>query len=166
MACVQETTWKWQKASVLKGYKLWYTDLDGKQSGVSILVANDIIKQVVEVKRCNDRIMLARIVVGEEVISIISAYMPQVELHKEVKREFWDNLRDLIDTIHADKKVFIGGDFSGHIGKEAVNYNSAHGGFGYGIRNESEEILFEFALTKELVIADSIFRKKDGYLIT
>ena len=96
VACVQETRWKGQKTSVLKGYKLWYAGLDGKRSGVGILVANDLLKQVVEVRRCNDRIMLVRIVVGEEVFSIISAYGPQVGLDEEVKREFWDNLGDLL----------------------------------------------------------------------
>ena len=166
VACVRETRWKGQKTSVLKGYKQWYAGLDGKRSGVGILVANDLLKQVVEVRRCNDRIMLVRIVVGEEVFSIISAYGPQVGLDEEVKREFWDNLGDLIDTIPAEEKVFIGGDFNGHIGKEAANYNSVHGGFGYGVRNESGEILLEFALAKELVIANSIFRKKDEHLIT
>ena len=45
VACVQETRWKGQKASVLKGYKLWYAGLDGKRSRVGILVANDILKQ-------------------------------------------------------------------------------------------------------------------------
>ena len=89
VACVQETWWKGQKASVLKGYKLWYAGLDGKQSVFGILEANDILKQVVEVRKCNERIMLVRIVVGEEVISIISAYGPQVVLDEEVKREFF-----------------------------------------------------------------------------
>ena len=89
MACVQETTWKGKKANVLKGYKLWYAGLDGKQSVFGILEANDILKQVVEVRKCNERIMLVRIVVGEEVISIISAYGPQVVLDEEVKREFF-----------------------------------------------------------------------------
>ena len=72
---------------------------------------------------------------------------------------------DLINTIPADEKVFIGGDFNGQIGKEAVNYNSVHGRFGYGVRNESGDILLEFALAKELGIAKSIFRKKDEHLI-
>ena len=35
-----------------------------------------------------------------------------------------------------------------------------------GIRNESGENLLDFALAKELVIANSIFRKKDEHLIT
>ena len=73
---------------------------------------------------------------------------------------------DLIDTIPADQKVFIGRDFNGRLGKEVVNYNSVHGGFGYGVRNESGEIFLEFALAQELIIANSIFRKKDEHLIT
>ena len=35
-----------------------------------------------------------------------------------------------------------------------------------GTRNESGENLLEFALAKELVIENSIFRKKDEHLIT
>ncbi|XP_057550510.1 uncharacterized protein LOC130828560 [Amaranthus tricolor] len=70
------------------------------------------------------------------------------------------------ETIPANEKVFLGGDFNGHIGKEATNYNSIHGGFGYGVRNESDESLLELVLAKELVIANSIFRKKDEHLIT
>ena len=93
---------------VLKGYKLWYVGLDRRRSGVGILVANDILKQVVEVRRWNERIMLVRIVVGEEIISIISVYGPQVGLDEQVKREFWDNLGDLIGTIPVDEKVFMG----------------------------------------------------------
>ena len=47
-------------------------------------------------KRCHDRIMLVRIVVGEEVISIVNAYGPQVGLDEQVKFDFWDNLGDLM----------------------------------------------------------------------
>ena len=108
MAFVQESRWKDQKTSILKGYKLCYADLDGKRSGVGVLVANYILKKMLEVRRCNERIMLVRMVVGEELISIISAYGPQVGLDEEVKQEFWDNLGDLIDTIPANEKGFIG----------------------------------------------------------
>ena len=73
VACVQETRWKGKKAKGIRGYKLWYTGLDGRRKGVGILVFNDILKQLVEVKRCGYRIMLVRIVVREEIISIVSA---------------------------------------------------------------------------------------------
>ena len=128
MACVKETRWKGQKAFNIKSYKLWYAGLDGRHSGVNILVSNDILKQLVEIRRCNDRIMLVKIVVGEEVVSIISAYAPQVGLDDQVKREFWDNLGDLMRTIPKDEKVFLRGDFNGPIGRGADNYNSVHKG--------------------------------------
>ncbi|XP_057531667.1 uncharacterized protein LOC130809848 [Amaranthus tricolor] len=126
-----ETRWKGQKAKGIKGYKLWYGDLDSKHNGVGILVSNDILKQLVEVRKCNGKIILVRIVVGEEIISIVSAYGPQVGLDED-----------------------------------ACNYNSVYGGFGLEARNQSGENLLEFALAKELVIENSIFRKKDEHLIT
>ena len=105
---------------------MWYASLDGRRNGVGILVSNDILKQVVEVRRCSDRIMLVRIVVGEESISIVSAYGPQVGLDEQVKCEFWENLGDLMRTIPVDEKVSIGGDFNGHIGRDASIFNSVH----------------------------------------
>ena len=83
-----------------------------------------------------------------------------------MKCEFWDNLGDLMRTIPEDEKVFLGRDFNGYIGRDAGNYNSVHRGFALGTRNENRENLLEFALAKELVIANSIFRKKDEHLIT
>ena len=62
-------------------------------------------------------------------------------------------------TIPEDEKVFLGGAFDGHIGRDAGNYNSVHGGFGLGARNESGGNLLEFALAKDLVIENPIFRK-------
>ena len=67
---------------------MWYAGLDGRHNGVDILVSNDILKQLVEVRRCSDRIMLVRIVMGEEIISFVSAYGLQVGLHEQVKCEF------------------------------------------------------------------------------
>ncbi|XP_057543373.1 uncharacterized protein LOC130821601 [Amaranthus tricolor] len=48
-------------------------------------------------------------------------------------------------TIPEDEKVFLGGAFDGHIGRDAGNYNSVHGGFGLGARNESGGNLLEDA---------------------
>ena len=45
VACVQETRWKGYDSIRVKGYKLWYAGLDGRRSGVGILVSNKILKQ-------------------------------------------------------------------------------------------------------------------------
>ena len=80
VAYVQETRWKGQKEKGIKGYKLWYTVLDGRRNRVCILVSNDILNQLVEVRRCSDRIMLVRILVEEEILAVVSVYGPQVRL--------------------------------------------------------------------------------------
>ena len=49
---------------------------------------------------------------------------------------------------------------------EADSYESVHGGFGPGVRNESREQLLHFSLAHDLVIENSIFRKKEEHLIT
>ena len=43
---------------------------------------------MIEVKRCNERIMLVRIVLGEVLTSIISAYGSQVGLDEQEKLDF------------------------------------------------------------------------------
>ena len=63
-------------------------------------------------------------------------------------------------TISEDEKVFIGGDFNGYVSRDSGYYNLVHGGFGLGVKNESGENSLEFALTKKLVIANSIFTKE------
>ena len=77
--------------------------------------------------------MLVSIVVGEEIISIVGAYRPQVGLDEQVKCKFWDNLGDLTITIPEYENNFLEGDFNGHIGKDACNYNSVHEGYCLGV---------------------------------
>jgi len=44
-------------------------------------------------------------------------------------------LDKIIQDVPRSKKLFIGGDFNDHIGKDSEGYDTAHGGFGYGKRN-------------------------------
>ena len=58
-------------------YKLWWCGNDDKTEGVSILVKEELCKNVVEVRRRFERVMAIRLVIGEEVVTIICAYAPQ-----------------------------------------------------------------------------------------
>ena len=60
----------------------------------------------------------------------------------------------------------MSGDFNGHIGRRRAGYESVHGGFGYGKRNNGGVSLLNFAVAYELVIVNSFFKKKDEHLIT
>ncbi|KAG5576666.1 hypothetical protein H5410_056800, partial [Solanum commersonii] len=63
------------------------------------------------------------------------------------------------------KKIFIGGDFNGHIGATSNGFDEVHGGFGFGERNGGGTSLLDFAKAFELVIANSCFPKKENHLV-
>ena len=76
--CVQETKWKGQKAKEVEntGFKLWYTGATPGKNGVGILIDRSLKDGVVEVRRQGDQIILIRLVVGDSVLNVISAYAP------------------------------------------------------------------------------------------
>ncbi|XP_071727504.1 uncharacterized protein [Rutidosis leptorrhynchoides] len=91
---------------------------------------------VVNVSRFSDRIMSVRFIFEEETFMVISAYAPHAGLGEEDKRRFWVSLYEVVRGCPADHRLIIGGDLNGHIGASAEGYAGAHGGFGYGLRNE------------------------------
>ena len=76
--------------------------------------------------------MSIRLVVGAEIINVFSVYAPQVGLAKDVKREFWEELEGVVQSVPPGEKLFLRGDFNGHIGSKADRYDTTHGSFGYG----------------------------------
>ena len=56
--------------------------------GVGIIVETNLKNKVVSVTRKGDRVLVIKLVVGEDIINVISAYAPQVGLHEHAKRQF------------------------------------------------------------------------------
>ncbi|PUZ50928.1 hypothetical protein GQ55_6G115700 [Panicum hallii var. hallii] len=142
--CVQETKWKGQKAKEVEGsgFKLWYTGTTSGRNGVGILINKSLKDGVVDVRRQGDRIILVRLVIGDLVLNVISAYAPQVGLSESSKSQFWEDLDSMVSTVPISEKLFIGGDLNGHVGATNVGYERVHGGFGYGSRNEGGGRMF------------------------
>uniref|UniRef100_A0A1S4BUG0 Craniofacial development protein 2-like n=1 Tax=Nicotiana tabacum TaxID=4097 RepID=A0A1S4BUG0_TOBAC len=110
--------------------------------------------------------MAIKLVVGGSTLNVDSAYAPQAGLGEEVKRRFWEGFDEVVRGIPSTEKLFIGGDFNGHIGSSAGGYGDVHGGFGLGDRNVGGVSLLDFARAFELVIADSSFPKREEHLVT
>ena len=112
------------------------------------------------------RAMYIRLVVGIVVGMVICVYAPQVRLEDIESMTFQGCLDDLVQSIPQDQFLFVGGDFNGHIGAKVDGYQCINGGFGYGIRNENGSTILEFVKTRDMVIVNSCFRKRDDNLIT
>ncbi|AQK49513.1 Retrovirus-related Pol polyprotein LINE-1 [Zea mays] len=166
--CIQETKWKGQKAKEVEGtgFKLWYMGTAPNKNGVGVLIDKSLKDGVVDVKRVGDRIILVKLVIGDLVLNVISAYAPQVGLNENSKREFWEGLEDMVSSVPVGEKLFIGGDLNGHVGISSTSFEGVHGGFDFGTRNQEGEEILNFALAYDMFIANTFFRKRTSHLVT
>jgi exonuclease III len=140
------------------GFKLWYTGTTTNKNGVGIVLDKSLKDEVVDIKRQGDRIILVKLLIGVLIFNVISAYAPQIDLNESIKRQFWEQLDDLVSIVPISEKFSIGGDLNGHVGSTRVSFDGVHGGFGYGSKNQGEGIL-NFALAYDLFIVNTLFRK-------
>lgn len=105
IACVQESKWIATKTQDM--VFLW---MGTSRSGV-------------EVRRISIRMMTIKLVIGRLIVNVLSAYAPQVGLDEEVKMLFWEDLDMIVRGVSDTKKVFIGGDFNGHIGSTSSGFH-------------------------------------------
>ena len=75
--CVQETRWKGSKARNIGGCcKIVYHGEDGRRNGVGVILKEDFIGRVLEVKRVSDRMMYMKLDIEGVMMTVISAYAP------------------------------------------------------------------------------------------
>ncbi|GMP72725.1 hypothetical protein CsSME_00030653 [Camellia sinensis var. sinensis] len=111
-------------------------------------------------------IMLVKLVIGGNIVNVISAYAPQVGLDYQIMRDFWEQMDEILQEILVGENLIIGGDFSGHVGIDKLGYENVRGGYGFGDKNEARESILDFALASDLVVASTMYKKRDEYLIT
>ncbi|XP_055825059.1 uncharacterized protein LOC129893575 [Solanum dulcamara] len=114
------------EARDIDGFKLWYSGGSRDKNGVGILGDGDLREQVVEVRRINDRMIKIKLVIGGVNVNIISVYASYVGLNKEVKMLFWEELDKVVRGIPNSEKIFIIGDFNGHIEAISSGFDDVH----------------------------------------
>ncbi|XP_037776748.1 uncharacterized protein LOC119573609 [Penaeus monodon] len=165
--CLQETKWKGSKAKELgNGFKLFYIGDDGRKNGVGIVLDEELKKGVLEVKRSSDRIIWLKMEMGKLVVNIMSVYAAQQGCADEEKEKFWEELDEEVRKIPAEEKLWIGGDFNGHVGGDNRGREETMGKFGYGTKNDGGEELVTFAMRHNLWIVNTFYKKATRHKIT
>jgi hypothetical protein len=147
------------------GFKLWYTGNTSTKNDAGIVLDKSLKDGVVDIKRQGDKIILVKLLVGDLIFNVISAYVPQIGLNESVKMQFWEELDALVSSVPIFEKLFIG-DLNGHVGSTRVGFDGVHGGFRYGSRNQEGEGILNFALAYDLIVANTFFRKRVSHLVT
>ena len=116
--CAQETRWRGESARMLgangRRYKFFWQGCNKGTAGVGVFIAERWIDSVV-----NERIMYVKLVIGKQIVNIVSAYAPQVGLSAEEKDGFWDSFIIVLSGIPKQESIFIGSDMNGHVGRDA-----------------------------------------------
>jgi hypothetical protein len=59
-------------------FKLWYTCLTTTKNEVGIVIDKNLNNGVVDIKRQGGMIILVKLLIGDLILNVISAYVPQI----------------------------------------------------------------------------------------
>ena len=131
-------------------------------AGVGAFIAERWIDSVVDVVRVNERIKYVKLVIGKQIVNIVSTYDTQVGLSNEEKDDFWDIFIIVLSEIPIEVSICIGSDLHGHVRRDADGY----GGMGFSTRNAEGERILEFNDAVGMTVCNTFFKKEDSNLIT
>ncbi|KAK3524726.1 hypothetical protein QTP86_001651 [Hemibagrus guttatus] len=165
--CVQETRWKGSKArSIGAGFKLFYYGVDSKRNGVGVVLKEEFVRNVLEVKRVSDRVMILKLEIEGVMLNVVSGYAPQVGCELEEKERFWSELDEVMESIPTGERVVIGADFNGHVGEGNTGDEEVMGKFGVKERNLEGQMVVDFAKRMDMGVVNTYFQKREEHRVT
>ncbi|KAK3570202.1 hypothetical protein QTP86_016526 [Hemibagrus guttatus] len=165
--CVQETRWKVSKArSIGAGFKLFYYGVDSKRNGVGVVLKEEFVRNVLEVKRVSDRVMSLKLEIEGVMLNVVSGYAPQLGCELEEKERFWSELDEVMESIPTGERVVIGADFNGHVGEGNRGDEEVMGKFGVKERNLEGQMVVDFAKWMDMAVVNTYFQKREEHRVT
>ncbi|KAK3568201.1 hypothetical protein QTP86_000225 [Hemibagrus guttatus] len=165
--CVQETRWKGSKAhSIGAGFKLFYYGVVSKRNGVGVVLKEEFVRNVLEVKRVSDRVLSLKLEIEGVMLNVVSGYAPQVGCDLEEKERFWSELDEVMESIPTGERVVIGADFNGHVGEGNRGDEEVMGKFGVKERNLQGQMVVDFAKRMDMAVVNTYFQKREELRVT
>ncbi|KAK3530864.1 hypothetical protein QTP70_003630 [Hemibagrus guttatus] len=165
--CVQETRWKGSKArSIGAGFKLFYYGVDSERNGVGVVLKEEFVRNVLEVKRVSDRVMSLKLEFEGVMLNVVSGYAPQVGCELEEKERFWSELDEVMESIPTGERVVIGANFNGHVGEGNTGDEEVMSKFGVKERNLEGQMVVDFAKRMDMGVVNTYFQKREEHRVT
>ncbi|KAK3528570.1 hypothetical protein QTP70_003744 [Hemibagrus guttatus] len=163
----RETRWKGSKAcSIGAGFKLFYYGVDSKRNGGGVVLKEEFVRNVLEVKRVSDRVMSLKLEIEGVMLNVVSGYAPKVGCELEEKERFWSELDEVMESIPTGERVVIGADFNGHVGEGNTGDEEVMGKFGVKERNLEGQMVGDFAKRMDMAVVNTYFQKREEHRVT
>ena len=118
--CAQETRCKGESTRMLGAIgsrcnKLFWHGCNRGTDGVGVFIVERWIDSVVDVVRVIEQIMYVKLVIGKQIVNIVSAYATQVGLSAEETDDFCDSFIIVLSRFPKQESILIGSDRNGHV---------------------------------------------------
>ena len=112
---LQETSGKRVKRGTLEVDANYSTMKLMEKNGIGIVVREELVESVLEVKKVPDRLMAIKMEMKRLILNLVSVYAPQVNSSMEEKNHFWQDLDELIESVSKKERIVLGADLNGHV---------------------------------------------------
>ncbi|KAK3540087.1 hypothetical protein QTP70_025652 [Hemibagrus guttatus] len=137
-----------------------------KRNGVGVVLKEEFVRNVLEVKRVSDRVMSLKLEIEGVTLNVVSGYAPEVGCELEEKERFWSELDEVMESIPTGERVVVGADFNGHVGEWNRGDEEVMGKFGVKERNLEGQMVVDFAKRMDMAVVNTYFQKREEHRVT
>ena len=137
-------------------------------AGVAFAISNWLIPKLSELPVCiSERIIMLRLSLADNCfMTIINVYAPTMTHTEEEKEMFYEQLRQITNSIPRSDKIVLLGDFNSRVGSDWKTWQPAIGKFGRGNMNSNGELLLNLCTEMDLVITNTYFQVPEKWYYT
>lgn len=142
------------------GFIFYHFGVERKR-GVGFAINLRWEKNIKSLQSFSDRVAVLILQVNDkDTLGIIQVYAPTSKASDSTMDEFYNDVEKALELMKKTSWHVVMGDFNQKIGSRSAHENDVLGSFGYGTRNERGERLIRFCRKNQLLVANTLFKKK------
>ena len=133
--------------------------------GVGLAIKSSLMKQLPTLPiGINERLMKLRLPLSRNrCATIISAYAPTLTSPEETIEQFYANLSSVLDSVPANDKLILLGDFNARVGRDHSRWEGVLCRHGTGNLNANGLLLLSKCTEYDLAVTNTVFKMADKY---
>ena len=155
---LSEVRWKDDGDFVSEGVRVIHTRGREGQSGVALLLGENVAKSVSRIDTHEDRLLLVEIKAYPVDIVVLQVYMPTTKSEEEEVDNMYEVIEEKLRSTKGNEYTIVMGDWNAKVGEGGEG--SYIGKFGLGRRNKRGQKLIDFCRRQKMIVANTWFQQE------